>query len=81
MASSFIYVCKLIDISKHSKWENLDFKIYASFGIWTRDLSQPERESYLYTMYTIIAGLLHRILAFIDIKVIQVQPTTSWSLW
>ncbi len=68
-----IKLCKLIDISKYS-----NFKIYASAVIWTRDPSHPKRESYL---YTIIAGLLHRILAFIDMKVSQVQPTLSWSLW
>ena len=71
-----IKLCKLIDISKHSKCENFDFKIYVLVGFWTRDLSHPKQESYL---NTIIAGLLHRILAFIQMKVSQVQPTLSWS--
>ena len=73
-----IKLCKLIDISKHSKYENWDFKTYALIGIWTQDLSHPKRESYLYTT---IAGLLYRTLAFSDIKVSQVQPALSWSLW
>ena len=76
MCSCFeIKLCKLIDISKHSKCENLDFKTKHRPGlIRTRDLSHTRRESYLYTM---IVCLLHRLLAFIDMKVSQVQPTLS----
>ncbi len=67
--------CKhYIDISKHSKCDNWYLQIYTLAWIRTRDLLHPKQESYLYTT---IAGLLHRILAFIDMKVSQVQPTLS----
>ncbi len=31
--------------------------------------------------YTMKAGLFHSILEFIDMRVSQVQPILSWSLW